>query len=220
MRSQRLSKIKTLYKIALELEDNDIIPLEEQEQEQEEESEESEEPGEEEESPSGILSMFESAGSTILNKIKKIASWTPFAAEALSLYFYVLDTGPNIIFRAAVAAFLMAVTGVITAEVASSFIAGLSAIATGGLAAPFAAAAEVLMKGVGAGSLVASIPFAIAIYNLLVKDKHLTQAKEFLKSANIKIEHTAITKAARELAIQGDYNASSTLIKVAMGRKD
>ena len=211
MRSHRLSKIKKLYKIALEQEDNDIITLEEPEELEEEE---------EEENPSGILSMFESAGSTILNKIKKIASWTPFAAEALSLYFYVLDTGPNIIFRAAVAAFLMAVTGVITAEVASSFIAGLSAIATGGLAVPFAAAADVLLKGIGAGSLVASIPFAIAIYNLLVEDKHVTQAKEFLKSANIKIEHTAITKAARELAIQGDYNASSTLIKVAMGRKD
>lgn len=209
MRSHRLSKIKTLYKIALEQEDNDIITLEEHEEEPEEEPEP-------EESTSRILSIFKSAGSTILNKIK----WIPFAAEALSLYFYVLDTGSNIIFRAAVAAFLMAVTGVITAEAASSFIAGLSAIATGGLAAPFAAAAEVLMKGVGAGSLVASIPFAIAIYNLLVKDKHVTQAKEFLKSANIKIEHTAITKAARELAIQGDYNASSTLIKVAMGRKD
>lgn len=216
MRSQRLSRIKKLYKIAEEQESDMAFS---NEIESAEEPEPETEPAEGK-SPSGILSMFQSAGNTILSKIKKIASWTPFAAEALSLYFYVLDTKPNIIFRSAVAVFLMAINGIISFEVASSFIAGLSSVATGGLATPFAAASEVIMKGIGAGSLVASLPFAIAIYNLLVKDEHVEQAKEFLKSANIKIQHTAITKAARELAIQGDYNASATLVKVAMGRKD
>jgi hypothetical protein len=172
-----------------------------------------------EKKPEDTLSLFTNKSAEVLNGIKKIASRIPFAAEILSLYYYVLDTNQNIIFRAAVAAFLMAITGVITAEAATSFISGLSAVVTAGLATPFVSVTEVILKGIGAGTLLSAIPYVIAIYNLLVEDEHLEQAKEFLNSANIKTEDAAINKAAREFAIQGNYKASYALIKVALGRK-
>lgn len=204
----RKNKISILHKIA-----NNDLELEYLSDSEDLQPEESEVPDE-----NSILSDFKSASDKILSFIKKAASWTPFAAEALSLYFYVLDTEPNIILRATVAAFLMGITGVITIETATTFVTGMSTVATGGAAGPFALIFESIIKGLGAGSLAASLPFAIAIYNILVEDKHVQQAKEFLKSANIKIQYSALNKVARELAVVGDFSTATALMKVAQSR--